>query len=60
LFWSSVNQLSTAPTGSTVSLLAGVQGRGEIIEEASRQFEKIFGFGITEQCTNGENFYRDS
>lgn len=32
----------------------------QIIEEASRQFEKIFGFGITAQCTNGRNFYRDS
>jgi phage replication initiation protein len=32
----------------------------QIIEEASRQFEKIFGFGITEQCANGKNFYRDS
>lgn len=32
----------------------------QIIEEASRQFEKIFGFGITEQCATGKNFYRDS
>jgi phage replication initiation protein len=32
----------------------------QIIEEASRQFEKIFGFGITEQRPNGKNFYRDS
>lgn len=32
----------------------------QIIEEASRQFEKIFGFGITEQCATGRNFYRDS
>lgn len=32
----------------------------QIIEEASRQFEKLFGFGITEQCPTGKNWYRDS
>lgn len=32
----------------------------QIIEEASRQFEKLFGFGITEKCAAGKNFYRDS
>lgn len=32
----------------------------QIIEEASRQFEKIFGFGITEKRDRGLNFYRES
>jgi len=32
----------------------------QIIEEASRQFEKIFGFGITEKRDRGMNFYRES
>ena len=32
----------------------------QIIEEASRQFEKLFGFGITEKRDRGMNFYRDS
>lgn len=32
----------------------------QIIEEASRQFEKILGFGITEKRDRGMNFYRDS
>jgi phage replication initiation protein len=32
----------------------------QIIEEASRQLEKIFGFGITEKRDRGMNFYRDS
>lgn len=32
----------------------------QIIAEASRQFEKIFGFGITEQRDRGMNFYRES
>lgn len=32
----------------------------QIIEEASRQFEKIFGFGITDKRDRGMNFYRDS
>lgn len=32
----------------------------QIINEASRQFEKIFGFGITEKRDRGMNFYRDS
>lgn len=32
----------------------------QIIEEASRQFSKIFGFGITEKRDRGMNFYRES
>lgn len=32
----------------------------QIIEEASRQFEKIFGFGITCKRDRGMNFYRES
>lgn len=32
----------------------------QIIEEASRQFAKIFGFGITEKRDRGMNFYRES
>lgn len=32
----------------------------QIIEEASRQFHKIFGFGITEKRDRGMNFYRES
>jgi phage replication initiation protein len=32
----------------------------QIIEEASRQFETLFGFGITEKCASGKNWYRDS
>jgi len=32
----------------------------QIIEEASRQFEKIFGFGITLKRDRGMNFYRES
>jgi phage replication initiation protein len=32
----------------------------QIIEEASRQFEKIFGFGITDKRDRGMNFYRES
>jgi phage replication initiation protein len=32
----------------------------QIIEEASRQFEKVFGFGITEKRDRGMNFYRES
>jgi phage replication initiation protein len=32
----------------------------QIIEEASRQFQKIFGFGITEKRDRGMNFYRES
>ncbi|ELX11840.1 replication initiation factor [Janthinobacterium sp. HH01] len=32
----------------------------QIIEEASRQFEKIFGFGITSKRDRGMNFYRES
>lgn len=32
----------------------------EIIAEASRQFEKIFGFGITNKRDRGMNFYRES
>lgn len=32
----------------------------QIIEEASRQFEKIFGFGITEKRDRGLNFYSES
>lgn len=32
----------------------------QIIEEASRQFEMLFGFGITEKCASGKNWYRDS
>lgn len=32
----------------------------QIIEEASRQLEQIFGFGITEKRDRGMNFYRDS
>ncbi|WP_343730456.1 replication initiation factor domain-containing protein [Duganella sp.] len=32
----------------------------QIIEEASRQFEKIFGFGIATKRDRGMNFYRDS
>lgn len=32
----------------------------QIIEEASRQLEKILGFGITEKCSAGRNFYRES
>jgi len=32
----------------------------QIIEEASRQLEKIFGFGITLKRDRGMNFYRDS
>lgn len=32
----------------------------QIICEASRYLEKIFGFGITEKRANGMNFYRDS
>lgn len=32
----------------------------QIIEEASRQYEKIFGFGITDKRDRGMNFYRES
>lgn len=32
----------------------------QIIHEASREFEKIFGFGITDKRDRGMNFYRDS
>lgn len=32
----------------------------QIIEEASRQFAKVFGFGITAKRDRGMNFYRDS
>lgn len=32
----------------------------QIIEEASRQFEKVFGFGITDKRDRGMNFYRES
>lgn len=32
----------------------------QIIEEASRQLEKVFGFGITEKRDRGMNFYRES
>lgn len=32
----------------------------QIIEEASRQFEMLFGFGISEKCASGKNWYRDS
>lgn len=32
----------------------------QIICEASRHLEKIFGFGITEKRANGMNFYRES
>jgi phage replication initiation protein len=32
----------------------------QIIEEASRQFESIFGFGITSKRDRGMNFYRES
>lgn len=32
----------------------------QFIEEASRQFEKIFGFGITLKRDRGMNFYRES
>lgn len=35
-------------------------GDDQIIEEASRQLEKIFGFGITEKRDCGMNFYRQS
>lgn len=32
----------------------------QIIKEASRQFEKIFGFGIADKRDRGMNFYRES
>lgn len=32
----------------------------QIIEEASRQLEKVFGFGITDKRERGMNFYRNS
>lgn len=32
----------------------------QFIHEASRQLDKIFGFGITEKCSTGKNFFRES
>ena len=32
----------------------------QFICEASRQLEKIFGFGVTEKCKTGKNFFKES
>jgi phage replication initiation protein len=32
----------------------------QFVCEASRQLEKIFGFGVTEKCKSGKNFFRES
>ena len=32
----------------------------QFVCEASRQLEKIFGFGVTEKCKNGKNFFKES
>lgn len=32
----------------------------QFVYEASRHLEKIFGFGVTEKCKNGKNFFTDS
>ncbi|MYM21115.1 hypothetical protein GTP46_00435 [Duganella sp. FT135W] len=32
----------------------------QFVYEASRQLEKIFGFGVTQKCKSGKNFFTDS
>jgi phage replication initiation protein len=32
----------------------------QFVTEASRQLEKIFGFGVTEKCKSGKNFFKES
>ncbi|WP_426342806.1 replication initiation factor domain-containing protein [Pseudoduganella sp. S-14] len=32
----------------------------QFVTEASRQLEKIFGFGVTEKCKTGKNFFKES